>query len=100
MKTTTITICLGKACLSNFAKDILKDTEKQIGCSLHDISPDGKFELQKSNCMANCKHGPSVKFNDKLFSQMTPKEVKAIIKAIKQNNTDFLDAVMSEAQNV
>ena len=97
-KQTNLTICLGKTCRGNFSDDIVKELEKYLKCSLFDESANGKFITDSALCMRNCEHGPSVKFNEYLFSHMTPKEVKQIAIAIDKNDIDFIKAVFSEAK--
>jgi NADH:ubiquinone oxidoreductase subunit E len=95
---TKLTICLGKTCRGNFSDDIAKEVEKYLKCSLFDETADGKFATDSALCMRNCEHGPSVKFNEYIFSHMTPKEVKQIVIAIENEDHDFINAVFSEAK--
>jgi NADH-quinone oxidoreductase subunit E len=98
MKTTEITVCLGKSCRANFSEDVLKQVEKSAKCGLFDSSDDGLFELESATCMQNCQFGPSVRFNNKMLSQMSPKEAKIVIKAIRDNDEEFLASVFEDAK--
>lgn len=98
METTEITVCLGKSCRANFSEDVLKQVEKSAKCGLFDKSDDELFELESATCMQNCQFGPSVRFNKKILSQVSPKEAKLIIGAIRDNNDEFLTSVFEDAK--
>jgi NADH-quinone oxidoreductase subunit E len=95
-----ITVCLGKSCRANFSEDVLKQVEKSAKCGLYDQSEDGLFELESATCMNNCQFGPSVRFNKHLLSQMSPKEAKMVINAIRENNQEFLTSIFEDAKEV
>jgi NADH:ubiquinone oxidoreductase subunit E len=74
-----IIVCIGRSCKNSFSDDVVKEVSKKLKCKINEYSEDGQFEFLSANCMNNCNHGPSVNFDGKLYSEMTPKEAKKLI---------------------
>lgn len=57
-----IKICCGLSCMQKFAADNIKKAEKVLGIKAGETTADGKFRLEKANCMSNCEEAPNVMF--------------------------------------
>ena len=95
-----ISVCMGRSCLNNFSKDVLKEAIKISKCQIDTFSDDGNFYLRKANCLNNCHHGPSVNFNTMLMSKVTPKEIKKLIQAKRLNDDVLVSELLKDAEEV
>ncbi|HAR63800.1 MAG: ferredoxin [Candidatus Margulisiibacteriota bacterium] len=75
-----VNVCLGTACYVKGAGDVVRETERELGIKMGDTTKDGKFSLECTRCIGACGLAPVVLVNDKVYSKVTPKQIKGIIK--------------------
>jgi NADH:ubiquinone oxidoreductase subunit E len=77
-----IKVCIGTACHTRGATDILDRIETILEIRPGDTTDDGMFTLQTVGCLGCCALGPVVQI-DENYHQMVPGKVEKIIKAYK-----------------
>ncbi len=75
-----INVCLGTACYVKGAGDIITEFESELGLKMGETSKDGKFSLECTRCIGACGQAPVVMVNDKVYSRVSLKKVKEIMK--------------------
>ena len=61
-----------------FGIDVASETDLAKG-----TTPDGKFTLLKSECLASCDVAPVVMVNDDLYKNLTPKKMDEILEGLE-----------------
>jgi NADH:ubiquinone oxidoreductase subunit E len=74
-----ISVCLGTACFVNGADKVLAEFRKELGIETGETSPDGLFSIETSRCLGVCAMAPVVTINERVFSNVTPKQVSRLI---------------------
>lgn len=75
-----ISICLGTACFIKGAKDVLDELKDVLKIDVGEVSQDGKFSINTLRCVGTCAMAPVIMIGDKVYGNVTPKDVKKIIK--------------------
>lgn len=78
-----ISICLGTACFIKGAKDVLDELKDVLEIDVGEVSQDGKFSINTLRCVGTCAMAPVIMIGDKVYGNVTPKDVKKIIKEYK-----------------
>lgn len=79
-----IKICHGSACHVNGAARITQEIESFLGITDGQTTPDGLFTLETVACLGCCSLSPVMMVNQTVHGRLTPKDVRAILKAYKQ----------------
>ncbi|WP_286934786.1 MULTISPECIES: complex I 24 kDa subunit family protein [Aminobacterium] len=75
----TIRICGGTACHLRGGAFILREVEKRLNISVGETTPDRRFTLETVNCLGACALAPVIMVNEKVYGQMTPALVAAML---------------------
>ncbi len=82
-----IRFCRGTPCAMQDSADILKAVEDFLTIEVGDITADGQFSLEYTNCLGMCDEGPAMMINDRRYGFLTPKRAVRILQEIKEANT-------------
>ena len=74
-----IGVCLGTACYVRGAKDILDKIEGELGISVGQTTPDGRFSISPTRCLGACGLAPVIVINEDVHGRLKPDDVKAIL---------------------
>jgi len=66
------------------ADKILAEFEKQLGIKSGETTDDLEFSLESLRCIGACGLAPVVTVNDKVYGNVTPKQVCEIIDSYKE----------------
>ncbi len=72
---TTITVCMGSSCFSRGNALIAEVIQRYI--DEHNLSE--SVCVRGCLCDGNCKDGPNIRINGKLFSQVTPENLDQLL---------------------
>ena len=75
----TIRVCLGTACYVRGGKKILEKLKDILDVGVGGTTPDGKFTLEVMRCIGACGLAPAITINDKVYKQVNPEKLQAII---------------------
>ena len=74
-----IKICLGTACYVRGGKRIVDRLEEELGISVGESTPDGKFSIIITRCLGACGLAPVVMIGEEVFQQVNPDKVEKIL---------------------
>ena len=79
-----ISVCMGTACFIAGAEAILDMLHKELGIGEGEITPDGKFSIQKNTrCLGLCASAPVVTINDRVYEHATVAQIKEAIHELR-----------------
>ena len=78
-----IRICKSLPCYLEHCQTIIESVENEIGIKPGEITPDGKFSFELTNCIGLCDQAPAMMINDDAHGDLTPEKIAAILKAYK-----------------
>ena len=74
-----ISVCLGTACYVKGAERIADRIQEELGIHFGETTKDGLFSLNATRCVGTCGLAPVVVVEDKVYGDMTPDQVPAIL---------------------
>ncbi|MCX5778391.1 MAG: NADH-quinone oxidoreductase subunit NuoE [Elusimicrobia bacterium] len=75
----TIAICLGTACYVKGAGDLLDTLKEELKITIGETTEDKLFTLQEARCLGACGLAPVIMIDEKIYGEMTPKKVVALL---------------------
>lgn len=78
-----ISICLGTACYVKGADRILEAFKSELGIDIGETTADMMFSLEPARCLGVCALAPVVTINERVFNNVKPTQVSAILDRIK-----------------
>jgi len=74
-----ISVCMGTACFVKGGEKLLEEFEKFLEIKAGEVTPDGKYSIDALRCIGACGLAPVVMINDKIYGNVTVKQVGDII---------------------
>lgn len=74
-----IKICLGTACYVRGGKRIVERLEEELGISVGESTPDGKFSIVITRCLGACGLAPVLMIDEDIHQQVNPDKVEKIL---------------------
>jgi NADH:ubiquinone oxidoreductase subunit E len=78
-----IKICNGSSCHVNSNMLIIKEIKKRLGIRGEEVTKDGLFSMEETNCIAACGEGPVMAINERYFTHLSIEKVAEIIDSYK-----------------
>lgn len=75
-----IRVCTNLSCQLKGAEEILKTLEEKLGIKEGQTTPNGKFSIEKVECLGACDMAPVVMINDKYEGPVDMEWVERILK--------------------
>lgn len=88
-----IQVCLGTACHVRGGARILRELERFLGIKVGEVTPDGKFELNRIACLGCCALEPVIAIDGKFYPRVTPYKLKCILASFndqEEENNELL----------
>ncbi len=79
----TIRVCLGTACYVRGGKKIVDALQKALNVEIGDTTEDGKFTFEVARCIGACGLAPAMMIDDKVYKQVNPNKLDAILSQYK-----------------
>jgi NADH-quinone oxidoreductase subunit E len=73
-------VCQNISCTLMGAETILDHIKKRLGIEADQATDDGKFSVERVECIACCDRAPAMLLNDELHTELTPEKIDALIK--------------------
>lgn len=78
-----IQVCDGLSCyLCDGADKVANYISAKLGVKPGETSADGRFTLEKVQCLASCGTAPAMRVNDQLYENLTPAAIDAILERL------------------
>lgn len=78
-----IRVCENAPCHVLGAKAIVGALERELGISMGNTTPDGKFTLEYTSCLGVCGVAPAIMIDDAVYGNLTLERVPMILKEYK-----------------
>jgi NADH-quinone oxidoreductase subunit E len=76
---TEIKVCSGTACHLRGAGLVLSEFERELGVKSGETTSDGKFSIERVNCLGACALAPVAMINDEIEAGLGPGKISGII---------------------
>jgi NADH-quinone oxidoreductase subunit E len=77
-----IEVCSNISCHLSGCTDIIKKLEEKLGVQCGGRTADGRFSLQKVECLAACSWAPCMHVNGKEYQNLTEEKIEEIINSL------------------
>jgi len=75
----TVRLCLGTACYVKGSKQILETMTREIGLTVGETSPDGRFTLEAVRCLGACGLAPVMLIGEDTHGNINPNDTLKIM---------------------
>lgn len=84
--TYVIQVCDGLSCyLSGGADRVAEYVSRKLGIQPGETTADGRFTLQKVQCLASCGTAPALRVNDELYEHLTPSSLDMLLERLLES---------------
>jgi NADH-quinone oxidoreductase subunit E len=74
-----IRLCRSICCWLNGSDALEEAVRASLGVGFEQPTPDGRFILKHSECLAACDRAPAIQVDDRIFGPVTPAEIAGIL---------------------
>lgn len=78
-----IRICKSLPCYLKSCQVIIETVQKEIGIKPGEITPDGRFSFELTNCIGLCDKAPAMLINSDAHVDLTPGKISQILQNYK-----------------
>lgn len=78
-----VTICSGLYCTLLEGDNLKNYMEDKLGIKVGEISSDGKFSLEVSECMGLCETAPGIRINEVYYEKLTKEKINEILLSLR-----------------
>ncbi|PIR23120.1 MAG: hypothetical protein COV44_04510 [Deltaproteobacteria bacterium CG11_big_fil_rev_8_21_14_0_20_45_16] len=78
--------CATISCWMNGSHQLYKSTCSRLGIKDGEVTPDGKFSVQRVECLGSCGSAPVVQVNETYYENLTPEKLNRLINSCKEGN--------------
>lgn len=75
-----IRICRSLPCHMQEARLVADSVQKILGISPGEVTGDGRFSLEMTDCLGACDQAPAMMVNETVYGPLTAKKIKKILK--------------------
>ncbi len=76
-----IRICRSLPCYLKNSQMIIRSMEDKLGIRPGEVTPDGRFSFELTNCIGACDRAPAMLINNDVHVNLTPRKISQILKA-------------------
>lgn len=76
-------ICRNVSCWLMGSVACMDATKRALGVEAQEITPDGKFSWDFTECLASCDTAPAMQVGDRYFENLTPEKMGEIIENLR-----------------
>ncbi len=81
-----IQVCDGLSCyLSGGADPIAEYVSRKLGIQPGETTADGRFTLERVQCLASCGTAPALRVNDELHEHLTPSSLDVLLERLLES---------------
>ncbi len=79
-----IRICGSLSCMLNGGDKIYEVVVRELDIDSTGMSRDGRFFVEKVNCLGRCDESPAMMINDEVYTGLTPEKAREIVRKLKE----------------
>jgi NADH:ubiquinone oxidoreductase subunit E len=76
-----IRVCKSLPCYYKSSAMVVKSIEHELGIKPGEVTPDGKFSLEFTNCIGGCDNPPAMLVNGDMHNNLTSQKISLILKS-------------------
>ena len=76
-------ICRNVSCWLKGATECMNETRRALGVEAREITPDGLFSWDFTECLASCGTAPAMQVGERYFENLTPEGMGEIIEKLR-----------------
>jgi len=76
-------ICRNVSCWLMGATECMNETRRALGVEAREITPDGLFSWDFTECLASCGTAPAMQVGERYFENLTPETMGEIIEKLR-----------------
>ena len=81
-------ICRNVSCWLTGAIACMDETRRSLGVEAQEITPDGLFSWDFTECLASCGTAPAMQVGDRYFENLKPEQMSEIIEKLRNEATN------------
>ena len=81
-------ICRNVSCWLTGAIACTDETRRALGVEAQEITPDGLFSWDFTECLASCGTAPAMQVGDRYFENLTPEKMGEIIEKLRNESAN------------
>jgi len=78
--------CMTISCWMAGSHQLYKNACSRLGIKDGEVSADGKFSVQRVECLGSCGSAPLVQVNETYYENITPEKLNRLINSCKEGN--------------
>ena len=82
-----IQVCCNLTCSIFHARQLVKETCKQLKVKEGDVSENGLFTISRVECLGSCDNAPAVQINDKYYDKVDKEKMNTLLESFRSNNS-------------
>lgn len=86
--TYVVGVCTNIACLLKGGTELLEHAERTLGVPVGGTTPDRRFTLEETECLADCSVAPCVQVNGRFVRATTPEAFDALVAELAAGRRD------------
>jgi NADH-quinone oxidoreductase subunit E len=75
-------VCINLPCSLGGARRLLRFLESQLGISVGETTPDGRYTLRGMECLAACDKAPMMYINEDMYTHLTEEKLAQVLRAL------------------
>ncbi len=79
-----IRVCDSISCAVNGGDRIYQAVVTELGLDGEGMSKDGRFFVERVNCLGRCDESPAMMVNEDVYTGLTPDEARKIVRSLKE----------------
>ncbi len=80
------TVCMGTACHVRGGEAVLEQFERKLGIAAGKTTPDGKYTLERVNCLGACALAPLAVVDGRYYNQMNEARAAAVLAELEKDD--------------
>ncbi len=78
--------CMTLSCWMAGSHQLFKNTCSRLGIKAGEVTPDGKFSVQRVECLGSCGSAPVVQINETFYENLSPEKLTRLINSCKEGD--------------
>lgn len=78
--------CVTLSCWLQGSHQLYKNTCSRLGIKDGEVTPDGKFSIQRVECLGSCGSAPVVQINETFYENLNPEKFNRLINSCKEGS--------------
>jgi NADH-quinone oxidoreductase E subunit len=78
-----IRVCRSVPCYLKGSQMVIESIEKEIGIKPGEMTPDGRFSFELTNCIGACDRAPAMLVNHDIYGNLTTRKISKILKSYR-----------------